>query len=64
MGASGNYSKHPKGRSHTYRILIKHRGKLSELYLEDLKNSIWEYFGDISKDDIQINRVNRKGASD
>lgn len=51
------YAKHPKGKVLTYQIVIKHRGDLPQLYLDDLKNAIWEYFGDIGKDDIQIRKV-------
>lgn len=55
-----SYKNHPNGKNVTYRITIRHRGELTEKYLERLKNELWEYFGDIGKDDIQIKRTYNK----
>ena len=41
-----------------YQILVKHRGELSEKYLRELKETLFEYLGDVAKPDITIRRKN------
>ena len=56
-----NDERRNKGKKVPYLITVKHRGELSEAFLRLLKDNLWEFFGDISRDDITIKRINNGG---
>lgn len=45
-------------RKITYQIKIKHRGELSEHFLELLRKEVWTFLGDVGLNDISISRIN------
>jgi hypothetical protein len=49
-----------KGHPVTYVITIKRYGVLSPKYLSFLKDWVWEYLGDVPRENITIERVNRR----
>ena len=49
-----------KGRVFTYELRIKHRGELSDKYLDKIKRAVWSFIGDVSMEDIKLRRVVNK----
>jgi len=53
MDKNGNSN---KGRTSYYQVVIKHRGEFTDLYLEALHDELWEYLGDVAREDIIIRK--------
>ena len=50
------------GKKVSYQIIIKHRGELSEVYLEAIKDCLWGFMGNIPKSNISIKKINDRGG--